>query len=102
MIRRPPRSPLFPTRRSSDLTSSPADEVVKEIKAAGGKAVSNHMDIATVEGGEGLINQAITEFGKPDILVNVAGILRDRMKIGRAHFWTPVTLASTMPSSSCK
>src|SRR5438477_6833928 len=42
--------------------SSPADEVVKEIKAAGGKAVSNHMDIATVEGGEGLINQAIKEF----------------------------------------
>jgi len=37
------------------------------------------MDIATVEGGEGLINQAIKEFGKLDILVNVAGILRDRM-----------------------
>ena len=37
------------------------------------------MDIATVEGGEGLVNQAIKEFGKLDILVNVAGILRDRM-----------------------
>jgi NAD(P)-dependent dehydrogenase (short-subunit alcohol dehydrogenase family) len=37
------------------------------------------MDIATVEGGEGLVNQAIREFGKLDILVNVAGILRDRM-----------------------
>ncbi len=60
-------------------TSSPADDVVKEIKAAGGTAVSNHMDIATVEGGEGLVNQAIREFGKLDILVNVAGILRDRM-----------------------
>src|SRR5271166_2646685 len=60
-------------------TQSPADDVVKEIKAAGGKAVSNHMDIATVEGGEGLVNQAIKEFGKLDILVNVAGILRDRM-----------------------
>ena len=53
--------------------------MVKEIKAAGGNAVSNHMDIATVEGGEGLVNQAIKEFGKLDILVNVAGILRDRM-----------------------
>ena len=53
--------------------------MVKEIKAAGGKAVSNHMDIATVEGGEGLVNQAIKEFGQLDILVNVAGILRDRM-----------------------
>ncbi|HEY6419011.1 MAG TPA: SDR family NAD(P)-dependent oxidoreductase [Candidatus Binataceae bacterium] len=60
-------------------TVSPADDVVKEIKAAKGKAVSNHMDISTVEGGEGLVNQAIKEFGKLDILVNVAGILRDRM-----------------------
>jgi NAD(P)-dependent dehydrogenase (short-subunit alcohol dehydrogenase family) len=60
-------------------TSSPADDVVKEIKAAGGRAASNHMDIAMVEGGEGLVNQAIKEFGKLDILVNVAGILRDRM-----------------------
>ena len=60
-------------------TKSPADDVVKEIKAAGGAASSNHMDIGTVEGGEGLVNQAIKEFGKLDILVNVAGILRDRM-----------------------
>jgi len=60
-------------------TVSPADDVVKEIKAAGGSAAANHMDIASVEGGEGLINQAIKEFGKLDILVNVAGILRDRM-----------------------
>src|SRR5712672_2057039 len=60
-------------------TTSPADDVAKEIKAGGGNAVSNHMDIGTVEGGEGLVNQAIKEFGKLDILVNVAGILRDRM-----------------------
>ena len=60
-------------------TVSPADDVVKEIKAAGGSAAANHMDIASVEGGEGLVNQAIKEFGKLDILVNVAGILRDRM-----------------------
>lgn len=60
-------------------TQSPADDVVKEIKAAGGKAASNHADISTVEGGEGFVNQAIKEFGQLDILVNVAGILRDRM-----------------------
>ena len=60
-------------------TVSPADDVVKEIVAAGGRAVSNHMDIATVAGGERLVNQAIKEFGQLDILVNVAGILRDRM-----------------------
>jgi NAD(P)-dependent dehydrogenase (short-subunit alcohol dehydrogenase family) len=60
-------------------TSSPADDVAKEIKAKDGSAVSNHMDIATVDGGQGLVDQAIKEFGKLDILVNVAGILRDRM-----------------------
>ncbi|HUA35234.1 MAG TPA: SDR family NAD(P)-dependent oxidoreductase [Candidatus Binataceae bacterium] len=62
-----------------DKTQTPAEEVVAEIKKAGGKAASNHMDISTVEGGEGLVNQAIKEFGQLDILVNVAGILRDRM-----------------------
>ncbi|HKV56330.1 MAG TPA: SDR family NAD(P)-dependent oxidoreductase [Candidatus Binataceae bacterium] len=60
-------------------TVSPADDAAKEIKAAGGNASSNHMDISTPEGGEGLVNQAIKDFGKLDILVNVAGILRDRM-----------------------
>ena len=53
--------------------------MVREIKAAGGKAVVNRDDIANVAGGENLVNQAIKEFGKLDILVNVAGILRDRM-----------------------
>jgi NAD(P)-dependent dehydrogenase (short-subunit alcohol dehydrogenase family) len=60
-------------------TVSPADEVVKEIKASGGSASSNHQDISTPEGGESLVNQAIQEYGQLDILVNVAGILRDRM-----------------------
>ncbi len=60
-------------------SSTPADEVVKEIKASGGTAVVNQLDIATVAGGEGLVDHAIREFGKLDILVNVAGILRDRM-----------------------
>jgi NAD(P)-dependent dehydrogenase (short-subunit alcohol dehydrogenase family) len=60
-------------------TASPADDVAKEIKAGGGKAASNHLDISTPEGGEGLVNHAIKDFGKLDILVNVAGILRDRM-----------------------
>jgi NAD(P)-dependent dehydrogenase (short-subunit alcohol dehydrogenase family) len=59
--------------------TTPADEVVKEIKAAGGVAVANRLDIATVSGGEGVVSAAIKEFGKLDILVNVAGILRDRM-----------------------
>lgn len=60
-------------------TSSPADDVAREIKASGGKAAANHEDISTPEGGESLVNQAIKDFGQLDILVNVAGILRDRM-----------------------
>ncbi len=60
-------------------TSTPANEVVSEIKAAGGRAVADPSDIATVAGGEALVNHAIKEFGQLDILVNVAGILRDRM-----------------------
>jgi NAD(P)-dependent dehydrogenase (short-subunit alcohol dehydrogenase family) len=59
--------------------SSPADEVMDEIKASGGVASVNRLDIATVQGGEGLVEQAIRDYGKLDILVNVAGILRDRM-----------------------
>ncbi len=56
-----------------------ADEVVAEIKAAGGEAVANYDSVTTVEGGESIIRTAINAFGKLDILVNNAGILRDRM-----------------------
>ena len=61
--------------------TSPADDVVREIKAGGGNAVANRLDIATVQGGEGLVEQAVREFGQLDILVNVAGILRDKMRM---------------------
>ena len=59
--------------------SGPAHEIVEEIKAAGGQAVANGGDISEVATGEELVSTAIKEFGKLDILVNVAGILRDRM-----------------------
>src|SRR2546423_4771188 len=57
----------------------PAQEVVNEIKAAGGTAAANYDDITTWEGGQRLIQQAVDELGGLDILVNNAGILRDRM-----------------------
>ena len=57
----------------------PADQVVDEIKAAGGKAVANYDSVATTDGGENMIKQCVDEFGSLDILINVAGILRDRM-----------------------
>ncbi|MGO9062177.1 MAG: SDR family NAD(P)-dependent oxidoreductase [Candidatus Binataceae bacterium] len=59
--------------------TSPATDVVAGIKAAGGQAVANLMDISTMEGGKGLVDQALKEFGKLDILVNLAGVIRDRM-----------------------
>jgi NAD(P)-dependent dehydrogenase (short-subunit alcohol dehydrogenase family) len=55
-----------------------ADEVVAEIKGAGGEAVANYDSVATVEGGQGLFDTAIKSFGALDILVNNAGILRDK------------------------
>jgi len=57
--------------------TGPAHEVVAEIVAAGGRAVANTENIATWSGAESLVQQAIDEFGRLDVLVNNAGILRD-------------------------
>jgi NAD(P)-dependent dehydrogenase (short-subunit alcohol dehydrogenase family) len=59
--------------------SGPAAEVADEIRAKGGKAVPNFDTVATMEGGEALIQTALDNYGRVDILINVAGILRDRM-----------------------
>src|SRR6476661_5876734 len=59
--------------------SGPAHDVVAEIAEAGGKAVANGADISVLAAAESLVQTAIEEFGRLDILVNVAGILRDRM-----------------------
>lgn len=56
---------------------SPADDVVDEIRAAGGEAVANSDDVATWEGGKAMIAATIDLYGDLDILVNNAGILRD-------------------------
>lgn len=58
---------------------TPAEEVTREILEAGGKAVANNCDITDFEAVEGLIAQAIENFGRLDIVVNVAGIIRDGM-----------------------
>ncbi len=55
-----------------------ADEVVEQIRAAGGKAVANHDSIAEVAGAQHLIDQAVADFGGVHILINNAGILRDK------------------------
>jgi NAD(P)-dependent dehydrogenase (short-subunit alcohol dehydrogenase family) len=59
--------------------AGPAQQVVDEIASAGGKAVASGADVSNHASAEDLIKTAIAEFGRLDVLVNVAGILRDRM-----------------------
>jgi NAD(P)-dependent dehydrogenase (short-subunit alcohol dehydrogenase family) len=68
--------------------SQMADQVVDEIKAAGGQAVSNYDNVAAVESGQSILKAALDAFGKVDILVNNAGILRDKThaKMGEADW----------------
>jgi NAD(P)-dependent dehydrogenase (short-subunit alcohol dehydrogenase family) len=58
--------------------SSMADATVKEITEAGGTAVANYDSVATPEGGEAIIKSALDNFGQVDIVINNAGILRDK------------------------
>jgi NAD(P)-dependent dehydrogenase (short-subunit alcohol dehydrogenase family) len=57
---------------------SMADTVVKEITEAGGEAIANYDSVSTPEGGEAMVKAAIDRFGKVDIVINNAGILRDK------------------------
>jgi NAD(P)-dependent dehydrogenase (short-subunit alcohol dehydrogenase family) len=59
-------------------SAGPAETVVKEIVAAGGKAVASTDSVATAEGAQAIVKKGVDAFGKVDILVNNAGILRDK------------------------
>ena len=65
----------------SDKAASPAEEVVAEIRAMGGEAVANHDNVAEWEGGQRLVQTALDTFGELHVLVNNAGILRDRVLV---------------------
>jgi len=66
----------------SGADAGPAQEVVDEITAAGGTAVANTDNVATWAGAKSLVEQAVAEFGKLDVVVNNAGILRDAFLAG--------------------
>jgi len=59
-------------------SAGPAHDVVKEIEALGGEAVANGDSVATPEGGEAIVQAAVDAFGTVDIVINNAGILRDK------------------------
>src|SRR5437868_12052341 len=67
----------------SDAT--PAQQVVEEIRAAGGEAIANGENVADFAGAGRMVQQAIDELGRLDILVNNAGILRDRMIVNMSE-----------------
>ena len=73
------------SRDGTGASSTPAEEVVAEIRAAGGDAVANADDISDWQGAERLIRRAVDAFGGLDVLVNNAGILRDRMLVNMAE-----------------
>ncbi|MCH9675271.1 MAG: SDR family NAD(P)-dependent oxidoreductase [Gammaproteobacteria bacterium] len=66
-------------RGGEGTDNGPADEVVAEITAAGGKAVANYDSVADYASSGRMVQQCVDDFGKIDILVNVAGMLRERM-----------------------
>lgn len=66
--------------------ASAAQIVVDEIKAIGGEAVADHNTVATPEGGQAIVQTAIDTYGRVDIVINNAGILRDKA----FHNMTPI------------
>ena len=65
-------------RDGTGASQNMADQVVAEIKAAGGEAVANYDTVATVDGANNIVKAALDAFDKLDIVVNNAGILRDK------------------------
>jgi NAD(P)-dependent dehydrogenase (short-subunit alcohol dehydrogenase family) len=78
-------------RDGTGAGSAMADQVVDEIKAAGGEAAANYDNVASVEGGQAILKSALDAFDHCDVVVNNAGILRDKSFANTTEdFWDPV------------
>jgi len=73
-------------------SSSSAQRVVDEIESFGGRAVANHDSVASAAGGESIVQAALSAFGQVDVLVNNAGILRDKA----FHKMDPATIDAVL------
>src|SRR5262245_49021378 len=71
-------------RDGTGTSLGPAEEVVAEITRAGGEAIANGDDVSDFAAAKRMIDGAIARFGKLDVLINNAGILRDRMLVNMA------------------
>ncbi|MBI3072613.1 MAG: SDR family NAD(P)-dependent oxidoreductase [Deltaproteobacteria bacterium] len=90
------------TRDGVGNSNSAADQVVAEIKAAGGQAVANYDNVATLEGGRKIVETAQKTWGHIDVLVNNAGILRDKslLKMEEAQ-WDAVIAVHLKGTFNC-
>src|SRR5690606_28451112 len=68
----------------SDIDDA-AEQTAVDVRAAGGEAVASTASITSWEGGQALIQSAVDAFGRLDVLVNNAGILRDRMLVSMSE-----------------
>ncbi|MCX5770847.1 MAG: SDR family NAD(P)-dependent oxidoreductase [Candidatus Hydrogenedentes bacterium] len=79
-------------RDGSGSGKAPADKVVEEIKAGGGNAVANYDSVGTMAGANNIVAAAINAFGRVDILINNAGILRDKTLLKMEEGWWDIVI----------
>jgi NAD(P)-dependent dehydrogenase (short-subunit alcohol dehydrogenase family) len=89
------------SRDGSGAGTSLADRVVGEIQSLGGEAVANYDSVATVEGGERIVRAALDAFGKLDICVNNAGILRDKTLVKMEEELFDIVIAVHLKGTYC-
>lgn len=72
-------------RDGSGASASPADEVVEEIRGAGGEAIADASDVSNFDQAGQMVAKAVDAFGQLDVVINNAGILRDRMLVNMSE-----------------